>query len=66
VSSPEESYFKVLKKEQFPNDMLFLCYNFYKYYHNKPLSYNELFEYSKIMEMESLMELYTKRLGELK
>jgi len=56
----------MLKKEHFPNDLLFISYSFYKYYHNKPKSYVELFEFCKIKEIESLIEEYAKRLGEMK
>lgn len=56
----------MLKQEHFPNDLLFICYSFYKYYHNKPKAYIELFEFSKLKEIESLIEEYTKRLSEMK
>lgn len=66
TDDPVMSYFKMLKQEKFPNDLLFLAYNFYKYFHQKPKNYFELFEFSKIKEIEFLLENYLKRLSEVK
>jgi hypothetical protein len=66
ADDPAVSYFKMLKQEKFPNDLLFLAYNFYKYFHQKPKNYFELFEFSKIKEIEFLLENYLKRLREMK
>ena len=46
--------------------MLYMSYSFYKHYHNKPKSYIELFEFCKLKEVEGLLDVYSKRLGEMK
>jgi len=56
----------LLKKEHFPNDLLYLAFSFYKHYHNKPKSYYEMFEFCKLKEIDILIEDYSKRLSEMK
>lgn len=65
MESALESYYKIVKSDKFPNDLLLSCYNFYQVYKNKPKNYMELFEFCKVKEIEGLMQEYVKRLAKL-